>query len=220
METYRTEQAIALARERQHHVAAAARQLETLRALEERQMGGGGITATLNYEERVDENYLGKRMDTSDSKDVNTIESIGPSVATATDLGVINESQGKSSDSNSGSVHLKDDGGISPPAVPITTATAPSLGVGNISNQSIAASVLHYADIGLSTELQNILNRSTLDPGTSLLGTDLDKSLYDYQLDRKSNTNISDNEEREEQLQKQVSKQGEFNCKECMQFHD
>ena len=39
-------------------------------------------------------------------------------------------------------------------------------------NETLAGgSVLHYADVGLSTELQRILNRSTLDPEASLEGS-------------------------------------------------
>ena len=72
METYQAEQAIALARERQHHITAAARQLETLLALEE----GKAVRndeSTLNYEGGVDENYVGIQLSTEDIGDIGDI---------------------------------------------------------------------------------------------------------------------------------------------------
>ena len=39
------------------------------------------------------------------------------------------------------------------------------------SPNAAALSVLHYADVGLSTELQRVLNRSTLDPDVSVTGS-------------------------------------------------
>ena len=146
METYQAEQATALARERQHHITAAARQLETLLALEEGKSPGND-KSTLNYERRVDENYVGIQLSTEDIEDIEEKEK------TNTDL-------------NTKTFQLKGD------AVPSTDTFTST--VRQRSNQSIAASIMNYSDIGgLSTELKSILNRSTLDPSSSLLLTDL-----------------------------------------------
>ena len=55
METYQAEQALALAKERQHHIAAAARQLETLLAMEE---NDNDTIRNDNAASLVGENYM------------------------------------------------------------------------------------------------------------------------------------------------------------------
>ena len=51
METYQAEQALALAKERQHHIAAAARQLETLLSMEENDTIRNDHSASLQGED-------------------------------------------------------------------------------------------------------------------------------------------------------------------------
>ncbi len=175
METYQTEQALALARERQHHIAAAARQLETLRLFEERQSNDN--VTTLNYDVQINENYVGLQGQTDE----------------------IRKSEKKGDIKGEKIVHFKEDTTMSPGViVPPGEKKKPE--------NSIAASVLHYADIGLSTELQSILNRSTLDPANSFLGNELEKSLYQLDERKKFVSSQYDEKSREEQLQKQVSK--------------
>ena len=83
METYQAEQATALARERQHHITAAARQLETLLALEEGKSPGND-KSTLNYERRVDENYVGIQLSTEDIEDIEEKEKTNTDLNTKT----------------------------------------------------------------------------------------------------------------------------------------
>ena len=73
MKKYQTQHAIALAKETNHHVQAAARQLETLQKLERR--GNSKIGDTKIDLQRIDENYIGKN--DKDAKDDNIRENTG-----------------------------------------------------------------------------------------------------------------------------------------------
>ena len=164
METYQTEQAMALARERQHHITAAARQLEALLAMEEEQANDRN-TSPLDYETRVNENYIGVKLSTEEID--------------------VNDNTEAEVEQKTKSVYFKDD--TSNYDVDSRKREmyqqlqqqhqqqqqlGPSSVIRNRSNQSIAAaaSVLNYSDVGgLSTELRNMLNRSTFDPSYSLL---------------------------------------------------
>ena len=156
METYQAEKALALARERQHHIAAAARQLETLRILEavgHHSQDEGNLpynnnhnnNAALNFENQVNENYI--KSNDEEHKETNQIAISSNAIDTRNTLDSVVPSQ------QNGHKDFEANDTIS-----------------NSNQQSIAASVLHYADLGLSTELQNILNHSSLDPSISLLG--------------------------------------------------
>ncbi len=135
MASYQAEQARALAKERQHHIAAAARQLETLLAMEESDTGAKN--QDLNNEAAtkavLKEEYMQPVENSPESE-------IAPELQLQWDAP--NEEEGGK---------VVDEG-------------LKSSSVDKISQQHVAASVLHYADMRLSTELNNILNGSALDP--------------------------------------------------------
>ncbi len=135
IETYQAQQAVALAHERQHHISAAARQLETLRKLENQvEESKGDATFVPN----IDEAYV---MQNQGSGEVNSEDEV-----------IIRREK------SNVKVHFQEADITNTHDSPMTTTK---------SNLSALASVLVHEDLGLSAELQRVLNRSTLDPGAS-----------------------------------------------------
>ena len=172
MENYRSEQEIALAHERQHHIAAAARQLDTLVQLEQKaeeakeNIGMG----------QINEHYV--RVEATEHPELHE-DGIEPNHIKRV--------------KNDLKVHFKE------PTPPRTTSK---------SNLSVLASVLRYDDLGLSAELNGLLDRSTLDPGTSLLVPgSIGQSLPSLSFLGKTQTSHHGDEEtrKEQLLQRQVS---------------
>lgn len=176
IEEYKNNETMEMARERQHHIEAAARQLETLAQLEQqrRLVGPAGQA----YGAKVDESYIGKAAGGADSGG-------GVGIAThqrsTTELGAIDtsprvhfdgstreESQSQQSPSRAdrGPGPGEFSAGLPPPGRSMMS------GLRSPSPANPAAlSVLHYADLGLSSELRRILNRSTLDSDASGMGS-------------------------------------------------
>lgn len=149
MKIYQTQQAVALARERQHHIAAAALQLETLQKLETISSKSKLDSDNKNHLPPIDEHHITTTACNSGADDSNF------------------EERSKSS-----------------------FQEVPNQMTSSLSTTSETESVLDYTDIGLSTELQNILNNSALDPdestfSLSTFGSGIHRSLYS-----KSNNNI------------------------------
>jgi hypothetical protein len=197
MEKYEVEQAIALSRERQHHIAVAARQLELLLALEEDRILPSNNNNdnnhhynnnNNNFNGRFDENYVGVNSQPNKTQighgSLKTSE-VAPSSSSSSlspPPGKDRTIHSKDDDANIENDDCSDDDVVPPLLHPPTRNSSMSSMIRNRSNQSIAASILNYSDIGgLSTELKNVLNRSTLDPSSSLLLTaDLSKSLFNH----------------------------------------
>ena len=180
IKNYQNEQAVALARERQHHIAAAARQLDRLRELEEYNDVTGGPHLEQN---QINEHYVKVDTDLQSGADIDpaTIE---------TPMDAVKEER------NNLRVHFKD----LPPTPPSTTRTMSK------SNLSVLASVLRYDDIGLSAELNSLLNRSTFDPGASLLLPGESLPSLSFLGHPQQNSHLGEDETtREEVLQRQVS---------------
>lgn len=176
IENYRNNQEIALSQERQHHIAAAARQLEALLQAEDKGKELNPCGGQIN------EQYV-------------TVE------ATNHELhgGQIEHNELKR-ETNELRVQFKE------PAQ--YTSHLPSSRDTSKSNLSVLASALQYDDIGLSAELNGLLERSTLDTGTSLLEADgIDQSLPSLSFfERAQTSNYGDATIKKEQaLQRQVS---------------
>jgi hypothetical protein len=172
MSSYQHRQALAVAKERQLHISAAARQLEMLRKLEEKE-------ATELKGNEMDEQYLRVNLPVIDSENF-------------------------SGERNSGTKHTPNEKGLDQMKKDELSVTP----VG-VQHQIMNASAFNYDDLALSTELQNILNHSTLDAETlteSLL--DPESSLMSLsnlqQSHRQRSESFEDGKSRERKLQKQV----------------
>jgi autophagy-related protein 9 len=141
VDSYRSEQEKALSYERQHHIAAAARQLDTLLHLEQKgeEMKKDAVIG------RINEHYV-------NAEDTEKQEIFS------------NQIDNGKHDKNDLKVHFKDQASQLPSMSPISASRTTSK-----SNLSVLASVLQYDDLGLSAELNGLLDRSTLDPGASLM---------------------------------------------------
>ena len=165
--------AVALAKERTHYIDAAARQLETLRQMD--QMRGHDNAMRSTQLDQVNEAYISRRVAAGADSGGGGIDNV-------------------EADNNKGENENVDDTVGELPYIAASQNAAPrmpSAGLGTLrsiqSASSIggmlpnsmlgppsnvaAASVLHYADTGLSTELQRVLARSTLDPNLSFGGS-------------------------------------------------
>ena len=167
MENYQSDQAIALTLERQHHIAAASRQLERLHEIEDQM---DELKDEPTGPQQINEQYV--RIESRNNAVVG--EAIDP----------YNTKREKSNLR----VHFKDPSPLS------------HLSASRTTSKSNLASVLRYDDMGLSAELNGLLNRSTL-AGTSLLvQNSIDHSLPSLQM-----SHHRDNENnREQRLQHQV----------------
>jgi len=150
METYEAHQAIALAHERQHHISAVARQLETLRKIEKeveesKENGIDDFSPQMN-EEYVDREYAHQETGNLEKSIIADNDNNGAQMQ------------------REKSVHFKDAETLG------QNFGDASRGLPSKSNLSALASVMYHDELGLSTELQRVLNRSTLDPGASLFG--------------------------------------------------
>ncbi len=176
IETYQAQQAVALAHERQHHISAAARQLETLRKLEN-QVEESKDDA--NFIPNIDEKYV--------------IQNQGSGEAIS-DGGVMRREKSNLK------VHFQEAEAPDAHDSPMTTTK---------SNLSALASVLVHEDLGLSAELQRVLNRSTLDPGaSSFFPSYADHSLpslsyLEQNIGMHASQNIESTSNREQLLQRQ-----------------
>jgi len=232
VEKYQNQVALALARERQAHIEAAARQIETLRQLEQMHQGqneanphqqptgpeqvqesyispspshagagaaftgsivpqnadsgadsGGGGSAPLHSESQRD-NPKEERSATLSSSMHDTVGELPPTAAHHTGP-------------RFGNTSLQHSGLGSIRTVPSTSSLFPSgtLGPGlaqsAVAGAAASASVLHYADNALSTELARVLNRSTLDPTLSVLDSDSFPSLGASMM---NSSTLADNE--------------------------
>jgi hypothetical protein len=181
VETYQHDQTIAIARERQHHIEAAARQLETFTQLERRTHDPAAVTQSgLNEGANMMESYVAGPPPVNDGADVGGGCPISPphfpdphaapfAVSTPSVPRVHFEQRESSFPSMQAS---QDTLGSLQPVDSMSSssvlATPPSLGSTLPNSSGVVNSVLHYADLGLSTELRRILNRSTLDPDVSV----------------------------------------------------
>ncbi len=178
MENYRAEQEIALAHERQHHIAAAARQLETLALLEQKSQEKKDDIAA----EHINEHYV-RVEPTKQSEAPNDDHEANQIKRVRSDL----------------KVHFKD-----PSSPSSNNMVSRNL---SKSNLSILASVLRYDDLGLSAELNGLLDRSTLDAGASMwVPGSINQSLPSLSfLEKTQSSHVGDDETRREQLlQRQV----------------
>jgi len=156
METYQNQQAIALARERHHYVEAATRQLETLHKMEENTNANlDNQTPHIQPIEKYiipDANRGGGRPGQQIMSHEIRSESFPAEVDAATTSAL--------------HVHFPEhEDQIFP--IPSPNNLAPSRALSH-TDTIPSASVLHYTDASLSTELQRVLNRSTLDPEASI----------------------------------------------------
>lgn len=156
MKTYQNQQAIALARERHHYVEAATRQLETLQKMEE--------NTNANPDNQIPniqpiEKYLAPDADRGGGRPGQHImshETRGDSFPVAADAATASALH----------VHFpKHEDQILPISLPNNMSSSRAL---SHTDAIPAASMLHYTDTSLSTELQRVLNRSTLDPEASI----------------------------------------------------
>lgn len=164
METYQTQQAIALAKERHHYVEAAARQLETLQKLEEKTS-----TSPTNRTPNIQpiEKYLAPIEGYVDAdrgggrpgRHIVSKENQGDTFPAPAETVVPTESALRASFPENGDQFLPVT--LSPQDTDLSRSPSHA-------DRIPAASVLHYTDIGLSTELQRVLNRSTFDPEASI----------------------------------------------------
>ena len=148
IENYKSEQAIALARERHQHLEAAARQLETLRRIESKQLN---MNPKVNMK-NIDENYIA----------LNQLNGSPSGRDIVKDDNALNTVANKSNN--------KDLQGHQNHIPPSKFMMHNSISQNNpdptqqINSQSLLdASILHYTDMRLSTELQKVLGRSLVD---------------------------------------------------------
>ena len=148
IENYKSEQAIALARERHQHLEAAARQLETLRRIESKQLN---MNPKVNMK-NIDENYIA----------LNQLNGSPSGRDIVKDDNALNTVANKSNNKD-----LQDHQNHIPPS---KFKMHNSISQNNpdptqqINSQSLLdASILHYTDMRLSTELQKVLGRSLVD---------------------------------------------------------
>mmetsp|Transcript_12819 Transcript_12819/g.27137 ORF Transcript_12819/g.27137 Transcript_12819/m.27137 type:complete len:1009 (+) Transcript_12819:43-3069(+) len=185
VETYQNQLAHALARERHAHIEAAARQLETFRQMEQmRPKGDSGPTKA--GPEIVDESYISHNKakgDTDSGADSGgggstqkqegeqKIQTGHESVSMHDTVGELRSVPqhtitGLRGQNFQGNPNLQQSGLSGIRQVPSSSSLLPSSSIGPHGTSGTAASSIpHYADNGLSTELQSVLNRSTLDPG-------------------------------------------------------
>jgi hypothetical protein len=151
MQQYRSEQAHAIARERQHHIAAAVRQLATLREVE---LQNNEIDMSkLNLDpNQINEQYV--RVD-HDLNHSNTSDEPREEFTDDINYDNVEPFEEFKEEKCYPRVQFKD--------LPSTSRQSAS----RILNKSNL--VLRYDDVGLSAELNGLLNRSTLDPSVSLL---------------------------------------------------
>ena len=198
METYQNQLAHALARERHAHIEAAARQLETLRQIEQMRLKDGSDPKKVGPEQ-LDEAHIshietkagadsgadsggGGSMQLHGGDQIKSVEQDGASMRDT--IGELRSPAPQHSSTRPRGVNFQGNASLQQPGfsgirqVPSETSLLPSMTVGPQSNNTAATgSILHYADNGLSTELQRVLNRSTLDPSFSALGSGFDHSL-------------------------------------------
>lgn len=202
VETYQHQQAVALAKERNYHIEAAARQLETLRLLEERQLDQVGTGSARSN--GIDESYIEKQAGISEAdagahsggESLPSRAAQGSCIGARTKPGAVPTAHRFNSE-----VDATAGIGASLPPLPRSgpSQNAPSsLFARNSSagrptspaNFSTTTSVLHYGDAALSAELMRVLNRSTLNPNLSVAGSVLGSAL-DHSLPSLSNLNAT-----------------------------
>lgn len=194
VENYQSEQALAIARERQHYIAAAARQLATLRDIEVQ--SDKVLKTEINLDpNQIDEHYV--QIEHNEKND--NISIVEPYNVNADDKShydreTVEEVKG---DKTYSRVRFQDSTPLSRQSASRTFSK---------SNLSTLASVLRYDDAGLSAELNGLLNRSTLDPSVSLLFPgNINQSLLPMgHLQSYSEEDVED-DTRERILQRQVS---------------
>jgi len=170
VENFKAEETFALLREQQHHVHAAARQLETLAMLEKK------MSAIAPPPVRIDEGYI-IQSSIHQSRQIGTSH-MNPTISTASNQicattdeqsdvqGIDNDLVPPFAHHNSHNQHFKDQSseisrrsnGKPWPAKPLDSSS------------------LHFVDTSLSTELRNVLNRSTLDTDVGEASAILGKS--------------------------------------------
>lgn len=170
VETYQHEETKALARERQHHMEAAARQLETLTQLEEGQqtgLHGGGVS-------QMNASIAAAGADSGGG----FVYHVAPPFNQAA---IFQDPQmpGSTSQLRRDLLHMPTDDSevtslpsaqaVHPPGHPPPQHVRPA-GTRSSPTNPASLSVPHYADEGLSTELTNMLGRSSFDPGLSTMG--------------------------------------------------
>lgn len=171
MEKYQAQKAIELAKEAQHHIEAAARQLETLENVEK---GSSQFHGYKQNFQKIDESYFLRREKTvtndmrqsmnDDGDHSSGLQNIKPC-----NINITNKLSFDENSSSSGSLN-------SQPKLP------------SVSN------ILHYGDINLSTELQNVLDYSTLKSGVSfgsLLQDNIPKDTQNNNTSDRANLNSS-----------------------------
>jgi len=156
VDNYQSEQAQALARERQHHIAAANRQIATLRDFET--LSKSVLKTEVNLDpNQIDDHYV--RVDNKEKNDCVSVELFHENSdgENDDDIDTFEEVEGCKDHQH---VRFQE-----------STPTSRQLASRTFSksNLSTLASVLQYDDAGLSAELNGLLNRSTLDPSVSLL---------------------------------------------------
>jgi Autophagy protein Apg9. len=198
VDNYQSEQALAIARERQHHIAAAARQLATLRDIEVQ--NDKVLTTDINLDpNQIDEQYV--QIDHNGKNDTNN--SIEPNETNPDDKrhhGIETFEEEVKGDKNYPRVRFQDS--------TLTSRQSLSRTFSKSNNVSTLASVLRYDDAGLSAELNGLLNRSTLDPSVSLLfpgNFHQSISRLGGQLPSHREEQGDDDDTREQILQRQVS---------------
>jgi len=194
MESYQSEQAIALARERQHHITAAERQLATLREIELQDRDD--LTSGPHLEHNhINEQYA--KVETDLQCCVKDVELDSHNCVKDAEIETFETPS--SNETNNVRVQFKD----LPPTPPSSAQRTMSK-----SNLSTLANALCYDDIGLSAELNSLLNRSTLDPDASSLllggiGQSLPSLSYLGHTQQSINTMVEAATTREEVLQRQ-----------------
>mmetsp|Transcript_5331 Transcript_5331/g.7673 ORF Transcript_5331/g.7673 Transcript_5331/m.7673 type:complete len:702 (-) Transcript_5331:639-2744(-) len=205
IERYKHIEAHALAKERQHHIDAAARQLENLLLAERTQRNMINPMDKMRLSQ-VDETYITKEIENeasngsgdgtkstasllhrAETQSRNTMISSGINLtdnidsASSSTYNYSDVQQGRDFESNfpsdrppTSASSLRQFNSVlhSPLATSSNARTSSQL-----MSPDAAASVLHYADLGLSTELRRMLNRSTFDPGMTIGGGTMDQSL-------------------------------------------
>ena len=185
LENYREIETIALAREQEHHMEAAAKQLETLLQMEQHTKAMDP-TATTGFS-RLNESYLRQRVAASRSAGgadsgggAPVRQSHSPMLPTTPASPSLNETMSRTPPPShqfsapEATVRTRE-------LTPLPFADYPDRDEAQISNMQASVrsirsaspnpavlSVMHYADFSLSTELERVLNRSTLDPDVSV----------------------------------------------------
>ena len=194
VEQYKKDETMALAREQQQHIAAAARQLDTLAMLENRAATHLPGLATIN-----DAYIDSTRPPQADAGagSGGTVVAETPSAPRVQFSGVENPA---TRDPPPFAVPHE-----STPSNPEAMLRQSSMGTGNTG----ALSVLHYADIGLSTELRRVLNRSTLDSemtaGSVLGGPSIPSLSGNYGQLRSLAEDVSTDEQASQRTAREVS---------------